>query len=778
MRRQRSRRPARRTVFTTHTPGRRRQRQLPAGAGRAGDRGGSPRELAVPRPDVIALGRTDPGDPEQPFGVTQAALRMSRAANAVSRRHGEVAREMWAPLWPDRDPDAVPIGYVTNGVHVPTWIGGADARAARPPPRRGLDGAGDRSGRRGRRSSRSPTRSCGRPASASARSWSSSFARRSTQNRLLRGDSREYVDAAARAFDPGVLTIGFARRVATYKRLELLTRDPEWTLSLLGGERPVQVVLAGKAHPRDEEAKRSLQRLFGLQVCADRRRAGRVPRRLRPRDRRRPGAGLRRVAEPAAAAAGGQRDQRDEVGDQRRAPAERAGRVVGRGLRRRERLGAARRRRRRPLRPRTSATRWSCTAARREVVPAFYDRDATGLAASLDPAHAGFAAGHLGRDSARPDARRVRRGPVPRGAAQRPAGSARNFDSGRGGGPTYLAVGRISRPSRFCSMMWADQPAVRAHVNIGVNSSGGTSAKSSTTADQNSTLVASTRSGLRACSSASAACSSASATSTRGAPISLGRAAQHARPRVLGPVHAVPEAHQPLAAVEQVLDVALGVAHLRHLVEHLQHTGRGAAVQRAGQRADRGAERGGDVGAGRGHDSRGEGRRVHPVLGGRDPVGVDRLRRAWGRPRRASGSGSARGSSVALSTSRWGTGGWPIPRADCATNDSAITDARARLSRASSSEMSISWPKPHCGAEHRQRRLDVDPGVAGADAQRVGLGRRQARLQLAVDEQAPDLLERDLAHQLLDVDAAVAQRAARPVGLGDLGREGDYALEA
>jgi starch phosphorylase len=91
--------------------------------------------------------------------------------------------------------------------------------------------------------------------------------RRSTTDRLGRGDVREYVDAAARAFDPGVLTVGFARRVATYKRLELLTRDPEWTLALLGGEQPVQVVLAGKAHPRDDEAKRSLQRLFGLKYA-------------------------------------------------------------------------------------------------------------------------------------------------------------------------------------------------------------------------------------------------------------------------------------------------------------------------------------------------------------------------------------------------------------------------------------------------------------------------------------------------------------------------------
>jgi starch phosphorylase len=87
---------------------------------------------------------------------------------------------------------------------------------------------------------------------------------RSAIERLLRGDARDYVDAAATAFDPHTLTIGFARRVATYKRLHLLTSDPDWTLQLLGGDQPVQVVLAGKAHPRDEEAKKVLKRLFGM----------------------------------------------------------------------------------------------------------------------------------------------------------------------------------------------------------------------------------------------------------------------------------------------------------------------------------------------------------------------------------------------------------------------------------------------------------------------------------------------------------------------------------
>ena len=251
-----------RTVFTTHTP-------VPAGndtytAQQVKDAiGRLTGQLGVPVEEVIALGRTDPEDESEPFGVTQAALRMSRAANGVSRRHGEVARGMWRGLWPDLEEDEVPIGYVTNGVHVPTWIGapmrelldrhlgeGWMARAADPETWAAVDRIPDAELWDGRRRQRA--------------ALVEQVRSRSTTERLLRGDVSEYVLAAAGTFDPGVLTIGFARRVATYKRLDLLTRDPEWTLSLLGGDCPVQVVLAGKAHPRDEEAKRVLQRLFGM----------------------------------------------------------------------------------------------------------------------------------------------------------------------------------------------------------------------------------------------------------------------------------------------------------------------------------------------------------------------------------------------------------------------------------------------------------------------------------------------------------------------------------
>jgi glycogen phosphorylase len=254
-----------RTVFTTHTPVPAGNDSYPADQIEA-TVGRLARELGSEPAELAALGRDNPSDPDAPFGVTQAALRMSRASNAVSRRHGEVAREMWNGLWPDRERDQVPIGHVTNGVHVPTWIGthmrtlfdrylGADwnQRPTDPATWAPVDDI--------------PAAELW-AARAQQRAELVGFVRqRSVADRLSRGDLRGYVDAAARAFDPGVLTLGFARRVATYKRLDLLIRDPEWTMSLLGGDRPVQVVLAGKAHPRDEEAKRALQRLFGLKAA-------------------------------------------------------------------------------------------------------------------------------------------------------------------------------------------------------------------------------------------------------------------------------------------------------------------------------------------------------------------------------------------------------------------------------------------------------------------------------------------------------------------------------
>ena len=251
-----------RTVFTTHTP-------VPAGNDTYTAKhvdaaiGTMISELGLEINDVIALGRTHPKRKREPFGVTQAALRMSRAANGVSRRHGEVAREMWQELWPELPVDEVPVGFVTNGVHVPTWIGtpmrelfdvhlgeGWMARAAEPETWTGVD--------------QIPHEALWDARERQRAQLVGHLGPRSTAERLQRADRPEYVEKAAKTFDPAVLTIGFARRVATYKRIDLLTRDPEWTLSLLGGDQPVQVVLAGKAHPRDDPAKRVLKRLFGL----------------------------------------------------------------------------------------------------------------------------------------------------------------------------------------------------------------------------------------------------------------------------------------------------------------------------------------------------------------------------------------------------------------------------------------------------------------------------------------------------------------------------------
>jgi starch phosphorylase len=250
-----------RTVFTTHTP-------VPAGndtypahqveavlAHIAGT-------LGVDASEIITLGRTNPAEQAEPFGVTQFALRTSRAANGVSRRHGEVAREMWHPMWPDTGVDDVPITYVTNGVHIPTWLGkpiwnllnrhlGEDwlDRATDPATWALVDDI--------------PAKELWEVRNQQRAELIEYVRERAVADRLARDESMPYAQAAA-SFDPDVLTLGFARRLATYKRLNLLLQDVERAIRILGGDRPVQVLLAGKAHPRDDAGKALVQGLFSM----------------------------------------------------------------------------------------------------------------------------------------------------------------------------------------------------------------------------------------------------------------------------------------------------------------------------------------------------------------------------------------------------------------------------------------------------------------------------------------------------------------------------------
>ena len=251
-----------RTVFTTHTP---------VGAGNEtysredviATLGGVIAELGADPEVIVRLGRQHPPDGAEPFGVTQFSLRMSRAANAVSRRHEGVAREMWWGLWPERAVEAVPITHVTNGVHLATWVGpamhrlldrhlGEDwwRRASDVAIWEALDGVSDAELWEAR---------CEQRADLVA------FVKeRSGIDRLAERQPRAMIEAAARVFDPDVLTVGFARRNATYKRLGLLVQDPGRAIGLLSGPEPIQLVLAGKAHPSDEEAKRVVQDVYRM----------------------------------------------------------------------------------------------------------------------------------------------------------------------------------------------------------------------------------------------------------------------------------------------------------------------------------------------------------------------------------------------------------------------------------------------------------------------------------------------------------------------------------
>ena len=249
------------TVFTTHTP-------VPAGIDRFEaslvTRYFSTELLpGVEVSDVLELGAEDyEGGTADTFNMAVMGLRLGQRANGVSRLHGDVSRGMFGALWPGFDRDDVPITSVTNGVHAPTWT---DPLL--------LELASSRLGT-------SDTTACDwmSPAIDDADLWRV----RGDMRQQLVADARRRVTAAwseqnpgiaapdwyQNLLDPGVLTIGFARRVPTYKRLTLMLHDEQRLRSLLlHPERPIQIVIAGKSHPADDEGKRLIQRL--VEFAAD-----------------------------------------------------------------------------------------------------------------------------------------------------------------------------------------------------------------------------------------------------------------------------------------------------------------------------------------------------------------------------------------------------------------------------------------------------------------------------------------------------------------------------
>ena len=245
-------------LFTTHTP-------VPAGIDRFApdlvERYLSPmcHGLGVSMHDLLALGRENPADDREFFSMAVLALKTSNRCNGVSRLHGEVSRNMWTRLWPGLPIEETPIGHVTNGVHTRSWV----APGLKDLFDRYLGWAWQRD-----------------PADHAV--WADAetipdeelwrvhnderadliaWTRRRIRTQLgRRGLGRDEIEHAAAALDPNILTVGFARRFATYKRATLLLSDPERLTALLGDrERPIQILIAGKSHPADGPGKEMIR---------------------------------------------------------------------------------------------------------------------------------------------------------------------------------------------------------------------------------------------------------------------------------------------------------------------------------------------------------------------------------------------------------------------------------------------------------------------------------------------------------------------------------------
>jgi starch phosphorylase len=208
------------------------------------------KKIGIPLEDLLALGRENPADSSEPFNMAYLAIRGSGSVNGVSRLHGKVSRRLFQPLFPHWPEDEVPIGYVTNGVHMPTWDSAdADELWTRSCGKNRWLGTAENLEHDIRQVSDSMLWQFRTSASNSLVEYAR---KRLSRDLAAAGEPPEEVEAATHLFDPNVLTLGFARRFATYKRPNLLLHDPQRLLRILTNpQHPVQLVIAGKAHPAD-----------------------------------------------------------------------------------------------------------------------------------------------------------------------------------------------------------------------------------------------------------------------------------------------------------------------------------------------------------------------------------------------------------------------------------------------------------------------------------------------------------------------------------------------
>ncbi len=216
------------------------------------------KQLGISQHDLLALGRCNPDDPAEEFNMAYLAIRGSGAVNGVSRLHGKVSRQLFQPLFPRWPQGEVPVGHVTNGVHMPTWD-------SAPADRLWTEACGKSRWLGTVETLEQDIRSLSDTHLWQFRTASTSVLVEYVRQRLSRqlaasGAPAEEVGRAQQLFDPGTLTLGFARRFAAYKRPNLLLHDPQRLLRLLTDrQRPVQLIVAGKAHPADVAGQALIQ---------------------------------------------------------------------------------------------------------------------------------------------------------------------------------------------------------------------------------------------------------------------------------------------------------------------------------------------------------------------------------------------------------------------------------------------------------------------------------------------------------------------------------------